>query len=50
MCITSNSRNYTKAGEAYLEGSKKPGAQPWMKIMAARFLEKGNSRETATIL
>jgi len=43
-------KDYSKAGEAYLQGSKKPGAQPWMKIMAARFLEKGNSRETATIL
>jgi hypothetical protein len=43
-------KDYAKAGEAYLQGSKKPGAQPWMKIMAARFLEKGNSRETATLL
>ena len=43
-------KDYTKAGEAYLAGSKKAGAQPWMKIMAARFLEKGDSRDTATIL
>jgi tetratricopeptide (TPR) repeat protein len=43
-------KDYEKAGEAYLEGSKKEGAQPWMKIMAARFLEKGDSRDTATIL
>src|SRR5712675_2350771 len=43
-------KDYAKAGEAYREGSKKPGAAPWMKIMAARFLEKGESRETATML
>jgi hypothetical protein len=43
-------KDYPKAGQAYLEGSRKPGAAPWMKIMAARFLEKGESRETAVIL
>ena len=43
-------KDYAKAGQAYLEGSRKPGAAPWMKIMAARFLEKGESRETAVIL
>jgi hypothetical protein len=43
-------KDYPKAGQAYLEGSKKPGAAPWMKIMAARFLEKGDSRETAVLL
>ena len=43
-------KDYAKAGQAYLEGSKKPGAAPWMKVMAARFLEKGDSRETAMML
>jgi len=43
-------KDYAKAGQAYLEGSRKPGAAPWMKIMAARFLEKGESRETAAML
>ncbi len=43
-------KDYAKAGQAYLEGSKKPSAAPWMKIMAARFLEKGESRETAAML
>jgi hypothetical protein len=43
-------KDYAKAGQAYLEGSKKPGAAPWMKIMAARFLEKGESRDTSAIL
>jgi len=42
--------DYAKAGQAYLDGSKKPGAKPWMKIMAARLLEKGDSRETAAML
>jgi hypothetical protein len=42
--------DYARAGEAYLAGSKKHGAAEWMKIMAARFLEKGESRETAVIL
>lgn len=43
-------KDYAKAGQAYLDGSKKPGAAPWMKIMAARFMEKGESRETAGML
>jgi len=43
-------KDYAKAGAAYLEGSKKPGAAAWMKIMAARFLEKGESRETSAML
>jgi len=42
--------DYAKAGQAYLEGSRKPGADAWMKIMAARLLEKGDSRETAAML
>ena len=43
-------KDYPKAGQAYLDGSKKPGAAPWMKVMAARLLEKGDSRETAAML
>ena len=43
-------KDFAKAGEAYREGSKNPNAAPWMKIMAARFLEKGDSRETAVML
>ena len=43
-------KDYPKAGQAYLDGSKKAGAPPWMKVMAARFLEKGESRETAMML
>jgi tetratricopeptide (TPR) repeat protein len=44
------SKDYAKAGEAYREGSKNPNSAAWMKIMAARFLEKGESRETAVML
>jgi tetratricopeptide (TPR) repeat protein len=43
-------KDYAKAGQAYLEGSKKAGAAPWMRVMAARFLEKGESRETSAML
>ncbi len=43
-------KDYAKAGQAYLDGSRKPGAAPWMKVMAARFMEKGESRETAAML
>jgi len=43
-------KDFAKAGQAYFEGSKKAGAAPWMKVMAARFLEKGESRETSAML
>lgn len=43
-------KDFQKAGQAYLEGSKKPAAAVWMKVMAARFLEKGESRETSVLL
>jgi hypothetical protein len=43
-------KDFPKAGEAYLEGSRKAGSASWMKVMAARFLEKGDSRETAVML
>src|SRR5215471_6551528 len=43
-------KDNAKAGEAYLAGSRNAGAPDWMKIMAARFLEKGDSRETAVML
>jgi len=43
-------KDYQKAGQVYLDGSRKPGAAVWMKVMAARFLEKGESRETSVML
>jgi hypothetical protein len=43
-------KDYKKASEAFLEGSKNPKALPWMKVLAARVSEKGNERETSVFL
>ena len=43
-------RDYPKAAEAFLEGSKKPSAMIWMKTFAARISEKGESLETSAML
>jgi hypothetical protein len=43
-------RDYPKAGEVFLEGSKRPGAMIWMKTFAARIIEKGESLETSAML
>jgi hypothetical protein len=43
-------KDYPKAADAFLEGSKKPGALIWMKTFAARISEKGGSLETSAIL
>src|SRR5258706_3989094 len=43
-------RDYSKASEVLLEGSKKPGAMIWMKALAARISEKGESIETSAML
>ena len=43
-------KDYSKASEAFLEGSKKPGALVWMKIMAARVAAEGESFETSMFL
>jgi tetratricopeptide (TPR) repeat protein len=40
-------RDYKKAGEAYEQGSKLPGAPQWMKAMMARMASDGGSRNTA---
>jgi hypothetical protein len=45
-----NLKDYAKASEAFLEGSKKPGAFIWMKVMAARVAELGQTRETSMFL
>jgi hypothetical protein len=45
-----NLRDYSKAAEVLLEGSKKPGAMIWMKALAARISEKGESIETSAML
>ena len=43
-------KDYQKASEAYLEGSKNPNAQIWMKVMAARVAETGNDLETSRLI
>lgn len=39
-----------KATKAYNDGSNIAGAAPWMKVMAARIAERGNTRETSRLL
>src|SRR6202011_1519211 len=43
-------KDYPKAADAFLEGSKKPGALIWMKAFAARISEKGETLETSVLL
>jgi hypothetical protein len=43
-------KDYRQASAAFLEGSQKPGALVWMKIMAARVVEQGETRETSAFL
>ncbi|HJZ64892.1 MAG TPA: hypothetical protein VKD70_11265 [Candidatus Acidoferrum sp.] len=39
-----------KASQAYVDGSNVPGAAPWMKLMAARIVERGDTRQTSRLL
>src|SRR5207248_6633579 len=43
-------KDYKKASEAFLEGSKNPKALIWMKIMAAKIAAEGESYETSFFL
>ncbi len=43
-------KDYTRASEAFLEGSKKPGALVWMKVMAAKIAAEGESYATSLFL
>jgi tetratricopeptide (TPR) repeat protein len=43
-------KDYQKASQAFLEGSKKPNAQLWMKVMAAKVASEGESFETSMFL
>jgi len=43
-------KDYQKAAEAFLEGSKKPNAQVWMKVMAAKIAAEGESFSTSMFL
>ena len=43
-------KDYNKASQAFLDGSKLPGAAPFMKIMAAKIAGEGESFETSAFL
>jgi tetratricopeptide (TPR) repeat protein len=43
-------KDYQKASQAYLDGSRNPAAPLWMKIMAARVAENGESLETSRLI
>ncbi|HUC53041.1 MAG TPA: hypothetical protein VMR90_03295 [Candidatus Cybelea sp.] len=43
-------KDYRKSSEAFLEGSTKPNAQLWMKVMAAKVAAEGESFETSMFL
>lgn len=43
-------KDYPKASEAFLEGSKNPKAREWMKILAAKVAEEGQSRRVSQFL
>jgi tetratricopeptide (TPR) repeat protein len=45
-----NLKDYPKASAAFLEGSKNPNAQIWMKVLAAKVADKGETRETSGFL
>lgn len=45
-----NARDSGKASAAFLEGSRNPKAGIWMKILAAKIAEQGQTRETSTFL
>jgi tetratricopeptide (TPR) repeat protein len=40
-------QDYASAAQAFDKGSQIPGAQPWMKVMAAAMAQHGGHRETA---
>lgn len=43
-------KDYQKSSAAFLEGSKNPGAEVWMKVLAAKVLEQGQTRETSAFI
>ena len=42
--------DYQKASQAFLEGSKNPKAREWMKVMAAKIAEEGQSYDVSLFL
>jgi hypothetical protein len=45
-----NLKDYAKASQAFSDGSRRPGAMVWMKVMAAKIAEEGNSLATSKFL
>jgi tetratricopeptide (TPR) repeat protein len=45
-----NLHDYAKASQAFTDGSKIPGAQIWMKVMAAKIAAEGESLTTSIFL
>jgi hypothetical protein len=43
-------KDYAQASQAFLDGSKNPGAKIWMKVMAAKIAADGESFETSAFL
>jgi tetratricopeptide (TPR) repeat protein len=43
-------KDYKKAAAVFYEGSKKPDAQIWMKVMAAKIMAQGESLDTSIFL
>jgi hypothetical protein len=43
-------KDYAKASEVFAEGSKNPGSQIWMKVMAAKIAAEGESLSTSIFL
>lgn len=43
-------KDYAKASQAFLDGSKHPDAKIWMKVMAAKIAADGESFETSAFL
>jgi tetratricopeptide (TPR) repeat protein len=45
-----DAKDYAKAAQAFEEGSRKPGAKIWMRVMAAKVAAEGESFETSMFL
>ncbi len=43
-------KDYAAAAQAFAQGSKVPGAHPFLKVLAARMAERGGEIETARLL
>lgn len=43
-------KDYSASATAFLDGSKKPDAPPWLAVMAARVAQKGGSLETSRMI